>query len=330
MAIANSANSRPVNAVPPNVHPIATSTPARPTIPLPKNAKTGLNTPGLTPNQRPGQVGSAAPKAFSNAPKPIAPMQPPQVNFNQQIARPAQPAPKPLTSGPAPHPPLAAQPTALLPPAPQQQHTTGAKSLKDISHDSYPLNSDDDAFFASLDLDEVEMRLIDETEADIGRPIEVDEGVGGAIDFDEGKRGPHEETAEATSSVEAKTLSDPVSSSNAGQQRQQQNTLALKPNHNHVRFEALKNALQEMEEQSPQQQQAPALQQKPSNAGINNGAAPQSVKSTSGSTTIGVARTPSIGGFQFPSGAVSLSFLAFLRNLLTQMLYSRTQQACLP
>lgn len=240
-------------------------------------------------------MGSAAPKAFNNAPKPIAAVQPPRVNNIQQIARPAQPAA---------NPPLVAHPTTVLPPVPQQQQTTGAKTLKDTAHESYSLNSDDDAFFASLDLGEGEMRLIDEIEADIGRPIETDEGVGGAIDFDEGKRGPHEETAESTSSVEAKTLSDPASSLNLGQRQQQQNAPILRPNHNHVRFEALKNALQEMEQALPQRQQAASLQRTPSNAAMAAGTTPQGAQSNTGSAPTGMARTPS-GGFNFPSGVVS-------------------------
>lgn len=48
------------------------------------------------------------------------------------------------------------------------------------------MNSDDDAFFAAVDLD---MHFVDETEADVGRPLGEEEGVGGAIDFDEGTRG---------------------------------------------------------------------------------------------------------------------------------------------
>ena len=50
------------------------------------------------------------------------------------------------------------------------------------------MNSDDDAFFAAVDMD---MNLIDEAEADIGRPLGDEEGVGGAIDFDEGARASH-------------------------------------------------------------------------------------------------------------------------------------------
>ena len=79
-------------------------------------------------------------------------------------------------------------------------------SLKDLEReDTYSFNSEDDALFAEhLDMVEAQCRL-DETEADMGRPIDSDEGIGGAIDFDEGR--PDAASEHASTSASSKMVS---------------------------------------------------------------------------------------------------------------------------
>ncbi len=73
--------------------------------------------------------------------------------------------------------------TKVAPPEPVESKSGSTDTIED---DSFAMNSDDDAFFAAVDLD---CNLVSELEADVGRPLGEEEGIGGAIDFEEGTRG---------------------------------------------------------------------------------------------------------------------------------------------
>ena len=69
------------------------------------------------------------------------------------------------------------------------------------------MNSDDEALFAAVEL---EGGIIDELEADAGRPLGDDEGIGGAIDFEEGLLNATEGEDSQITDGSGKTLSDDI------------------------------------------------------------------------------------------------------------------------
>lgn len=146
------------------------STPARPpnaAVNTTGPPKTGLNTPAQTPahsapHQRPPQASTSG--ADFRQPAPKQPAQPGQsekrVSFLEQQILEAQASMAKTPSPPSPPPIPKAAPQAV----PQ------ASPLDD---ESFGMNSDDDAFFATVDLGE-----------DLGGPIDFEEGIGAALEID--------------------------------------------------------------------------------------------------------------------------------------------------
>ncbi|TDL18781.1 hypothetical protein BD410DRAFT_467602 [Rickenella mellea] len=165
-------DSGPLTTLQPHVRPHATGTPVgKSRMPIVQshsisNAGSGphpgvRNTPGAGQTSVPNQA----------------------VHNNQQIRAQRQSASRPV---PPPQPPQSVQLPPPQPNKPQPQaHAPSANSAPTVpdmkdDFDSFMFNSDDDAFLAGVDLGEGDVA------ADLGRPIDSEEGVGGAIDFDEG------------------------------------------------------------------------------------------------------------------------------------------------
>lgn len=80
----------------------------------------------------------------------------------------------------------------------------------------FSFNSEDDAYFAAVDLG---IPNIDEVDADVGPPVGEDEGIGGAIDFEEGAGELKREAFDEQALVSSKNATAATKSDNLALQR---------------------------------------------------------------------------------------------------------------
>lgn len=327
--------SKPFSALPPHIRPNVASTPIRNNPP--GALKTGLNTPGQTPMAKAGSNSINA-RSLPTGNHALG-SRPPQPNPPGQLNQSSNPSSKagPITNG-------RQQAQCTKPPQAQQQRQPPPPiSSKDLEReDTYSFNSEDDTLFAEqLDLIEARGGLY-ETEADMGRPIDSDEGVGGAIDIDEG--GPDHSDEHASYASSSKTTSNVMSApasnprNTVGQMQQNQNQHGQvvnnrPPGAQDVQRPQQASSTREPQETAPQSDDLDEISKqilalrRHRNASRTGNQAPQANESSA--TTAAVSskltppsapakpKVPSIGGFSFPSELVC--FLKYYTATLAQL-----------
>jgi len=242
--------AKPLSALPPHLRskdgPIAASTPAKPIAQPAAPAKTGLQTPVHTPHN---------------------PQQHAQ-NQSRPNNRPAAPQVAHVVSDPNPS---------------NGKHVSFAQAPEtkaeiDYDEESYGMNSEDDALYASVNMDE----------------LDVDDGIGGPVDFDEGSGdGVVWDFPDDDPQAKEVRYGVPQQGQQRAPQQVQHSSRDVQPQDRHVDQQ---RPLAQLQAQRPQQAQREI-------AGLRGNPTDTTASgSTHQGTTSGPHRPspPSMGGFRFP------------------------------